>query len=123
MFLLRAVVGIISVIQGGVFLTDGGVAFESWAVGLTMVASGAAMLIGFLTPIASVLVALATIGIGASWVPPPTRNLFHTPLPTILVMTVAVALIMLGPGAVSVDRRLFGRREIIIPHTPKPPAS
>jgi hypothetical protein len=27
---------------------------------------------------------------------------------------------LLGPGALSVDARLFGRREIVIPHQPQP---
>jgi uncharacterized membrane protein YphA (DoxX/SURF4 family) len=49
--------------------------------------------------------------------PPPSLNLFEALLPTFLVVVVAVAIIFLGPGAWSVDGRLFGRREIIIPHT------
>jgi uncharacterized membrane protein YphA (DoxX/SURF4 family) len=32
---------------------------------------------------------------------------------------ISVALVLLGPGAVSLDARLFGRREIIIPGPPR----
>jgi hypothetical protein len=31
------------------------------------------------------------------------------------------ALVLLGPGAISVDARLFGRQEIIIPDGRRPP--
>ncbi len=34
---------------------------------------------------------------------------------------ILVALVFLGPGAFSLDARLFGRREIIIPGTHRPP--
>jgi uncharacterized membrane protein YphA (DoxX/SURF4 family) len=87
--------------------------------GLTLLASGILLLVGFLTPVASALVALGTIGIALSWAPAPNPNLFNTPLSAILVVIVAAAVTFLGPGTASVDRRLFGRREIIIPHTPR----
>jgi hypothetical protein len=38
------------------------------------------------------------------------------------ISVVAAAIMLLGPGALSLDARLFGRREIIIPdnrHSPK----
>jgi uncharacterized membrane protein YphA (DoxX/SURF4 family) len=38
------------------------------------------------------------------------------------VVAVAVALVLLGPGALSLDARLFGRREIIFPHERRPPS-
>jgi hypothetical protein len=33
----------------------------------------------------------------------------------------AAALACLGPGAFSLDARRFGRREIVVPHIPRPP--
>jgi uncharacterized membrane protein YphA (DoxX/SURF4 family) len=105
-----------------VYLTDHrSPGFEGWSVGLAMVASGVFLLIGFLTPVASVLTALGATGIALLWFSPPAPNLFNAPLPTALIVTVAAALVLLGPGAASVDRRLFGRREIIIPPHRKPP--
>lgn len=35
---------------------------------------------------------------------------------TALLVADALALVLLGPGAYSVDALLFGRREIVIPH-------
>jgi hypothetical protein len=37
----------------------------------------------------------------------------------VIVQTTVIAL--LGPGAFSIDARMFGRREILIPHTPRWP--
>jgi hypothetical protein len=59
------------------------------------------------------------IAISLSWAPQPEVNLFDAALPAILMTIVAAAVAFLGPGAFSVDARLFGRREIIIPHTPR----
>jgi hypothetical protein len=36
-------------------------------------------------------------------------------IPALFVLADAVALVLLGPGALSMDAHLFGRREIIIP--------
>ncbi len=120
LLLLRVVVGATAMIQGIVCLTDGGVTTlgEQAAAGLAVV-SGTLLLIGFLTPIAGVLVALQAIAVAFVWFPVPSWNLFDAKLPTVLVVVVAIAIVFLGPGAVSLDARLFGRREIIIPHSPR----
>ena len=122
LLLLRTAAGLTSVIQGWLYLTDRSSATsEVWLVGMFVIVSGASLSIGFLTPVAGALVAVAAVVIGLSWLPPPTPNLFNAPLPTILVVIVATAVVFLGPGSLSLDRRLFGRREIIIPHVPRPP--
>jgi hypothetical protein len=50
-------------------------------------------------------------------------SLFDTRLATTLATSIAVAILCLGPGAFSIDARLFGRREIIIPDASHPPKS
>jgi hypothetical protein len=42
-------------------------------------------------------------------------NLFASRIACFLAMSIAIALVFLGPGAFSVDARRFGRREITIP--------
>jgi uncharacterized membrane protein YphA (DoxX/SURF4 family) len=74
-----------------------------------LVAAGAAtlLLVGLWTPAAGVLLAIAELCIVFSQPVDPWRH--------ILVGALGVALAMLGPGAWSVDARLFGRKRIQIP--------
>lgn len=70
------------------------------SIGSTAVLSAVLLVVGFLTPVAGILaVAAALLGNGSSGV---------------ALALVAAALVLLGPGAYSVDGRLFGRREIVI---------
>ena len=123
LLLLRIAVGVTAMVQGVFCLNDGGnSALWDWIPGLLMLASGVALVVGFLTPIAGVVVALGILSSTFSWYRAPAANLFETKLPTILTVTMAAAIVLLGPGALSPDARLFGRREIIIPssaHLPK----
>ena len=52
-----------------------------------------------------------------SWIPSPEHSLIELKLSAIMLVIVAGAILLLGPGAFSIDARLFGRREIIIPRT------
>jgi uncharacterized membrane protein YphA (DoxX/SURF4 family) len=105
-----------AVVQGGVYLAErNNPTFGTWALGLLAVASGASLLIGFLTPVASALVGLGSSGLALSWLPATHPNLLEARLATIFIVMVAAAIIFLGPGAFSLDSYFFGRREIIIP--------
>ena len=122
LLLLRIAVGVTTIIQGIVCLNDGGIpALWAWIPGLLMLASGLALLVGFLTPVASVVVALGILSSSFSWFRAPAVNMFETRLTTILIVTMAAAIVFLGPGALSLDARLFGRREIIIPSSARLP--
>ena len=67
---------------------------------------------------AALLVAgLTTLFIVATWTPPSASVLIDR-LAALILIVDAAALTLLGPGAVSLDARLFGRREIIVPHDP-----
>ena len=90
------------------------------AVALLTLSSGALFLIGYLTPFAGVLAALLGVGRALSWFPAPTPDLFENKLTVVLASVIAAALVCLGPGAFSLDCRLFGRREIVIPRNPSP---
>ena len=94
-----------------------------WLLGLVLIASGAALAAGFLTPIAGLLVVLSFLGVALSWFPEPSAGLHDARLVAFGVIVTAAALALLGPGAFSLDGRLFGRREIVIPPSSHPPES
>jgi uncharacterized membrane protein YphA (DoxX/SURF4 family) len=121
LLLLRTAVGALAIMQGFLYLTSAGaVILWDGVAGCLAVAIGSLLLIGFLTPLASSMLALGALGVGLSWLPVPVSNMFDTKLATMLVVTVSAAIVLLGPGAISLDARLFGRREIIIPHFSDP---
>jgi uncharacterized membrane protein YphA (DoxX/SURF4 family) len=111
-------VGITLILQGLAYLFDRHhLRFEPWMAGALALVGGAFLLAGFLTPVAGILTALASIAIALSLIPVPAQNLFSDKLATIEVAAIAMAIAFLGPGAYSLDARLFGRREISIPNT------
>jgi len=118
LLLLRVVVGGTASTQGVVYLTH---AIEptvlTWIAGVLAVVSGVALVTGFLTPASGVVAGLTTLFIVATWTPPSASVLIDR-LATFILIVDAVALALLGPGAVSLDARLFGRREIIVPDDP-----
>jgi len=85
------------------------------ALALLMVASGTLVLIGYMTPLAAMVGGLLSVATWMPWFPAPGPSVFLTRLAAILTAAIAIAIVCLGPGAFSLDARLFGRREIIIP--------
>jgi uncharacterized membrane protein YphA (DoxX/SURF4 family) len=120
LLLLRVAVGVIATLQGaGYFLDRNNLTLWMSIAGLLAILGGGLLIVGLLTPIAGGLVAFQTAGHALAWFPIPSPNLLDTMSATALVGVVALAVALLGPGALSVDARLFGRREIIIPYNPK----
>ncbi|OLB25708.1 MAG: hypothetical protein DMG41_04475 [Acidobacteria bacterium] len=120
--LLRVAVGLTATTDGVLYLLGSSNAFSStWFLGTTLVASGVALASGFLTPIAGLLVGLCCLGIALSWFPAPSR-MDDAKLVAFGMVITAAAMALLGPGAFSLDGRLFGRREIVIPPS-RPPGS
>jgi hypothetical protein len=120
LLLLRAAVGLAAA-AGGVFYFAGSFS-EKWILGMVLIASGAALAAGFLTPLVGLLIGICFLGIALSWFPAPASVVHDVKLMAFGMVVSAVALALLGPGAFSLDGRLFGRREIVIPpssHTPE----
>ena len=86
--------------------------WQSWIVALLGILAGVLLIAGLLTPLASTLVIASNLGFALA----PSAAPCH-PAGAALAQTIIVALsiALLGPGAISLDSRLFGRREIIIP--------
>jgi uncharacterized membrane protein YphA (DoxX/SURF4 family) len=86
-----------------------------------LLATGASILIGFLTPVLAPLAGLECLSIAFSWLPVPVLGLFDSKLVATQVIAMFAAVALLGPGAYSLDARLFGWKEIVIPAPPHKP--
>jgi uncharacterized membrane protein YphA (DoxX/SURF4 family) len=124
LLLLRAAIGVTAVGQGAIYLSHaGGWTFELLSCSAMLLAGGFCLLIGFLTPLVAALIGIAVL-VSAVSLPLRGGYLFNNKLATVEIIVMAVAIGLLGPGAFSMDARLFGRREIVIPagsSTPKSP--
>jgi len=113
--LLRVTLGAALVGQGARSALEGLASPSGGALDLLAILTGSALVAGTLTPAAG----LASVGLSllrpvATTLAPGARGLEGgAALALLAVMGLTVAL--LGPGAYSVDARLFGRREILVP--------
>jgi len=115
-------------VAGSTFLMQGSAYLSDWhkLTWITLVAvvlalsGGICLLVGILTPATSVIVVLGTIGYALSWIPAPPANLLDSNAAIIDDIAITTAIAFLGPGAFSLDARLFGRREIFIPQEQPP---
>jgi hypothetical protein len=114
LLILRILVGLTAAAQGASALThEFDVGLATVALAVAAAGGGASVLLGFLTPGASLIAGAATLllAVGA----PPSSILGIDTVAASCVAADAAALALLGPGALSLDARLFGRREVVIP--------
>jgi len=118
LLLLRIVVGGAASTLGAIYLTHTIVPTAlTWIAGVLALVGGVGLVAGFLTPASGAAAGLTTVFIVATW-PLPTAPVLIDRLAAVILIVNATALTLLGPGAMSVDARLFGRREIIVPDDP-----
>lgn len=115
LLLLRLLVSY-SLIAQGVAYVRAPVDYFVWSGLAALTFVGAAfLLIGLMTPLVALLVAAGGIGLALSWIPSPGDTLLDGYVAMINLIALPIAIALLGPGAFSVDARMFGRREITIP--------
>ena len=108
--------GVTMVVQGGLNLAGrADPSLGTWATCLLAIVSGGLLTVGLLTPFVAAFISLGTVAVTFSLFPVTAPNLFDAKLSAVFAIAMSAAVVLLGPGAFSVDARLFGRREIIIP--------
>jgi uncharacterized membrane protein YphA (DoxX/SURF4 family) len=115
LLLVRVVIGLAILVQGAYYVRVPDPTLAAWAVGLAAILAAGLLLLGFLTPLASSFAAIGALGIWLSLIPACTPTLFDSRAAGVFALTILGAIVTLGPGAFSVDARVFGRREIIFP--------
>jgi uncharacterized membrane protein YphA (DoxX/SURF4 family) len=120
LLVLRVVVGASATLQAGLLIAGSYTVRVPTLAALSMAIAGLALMIGFLTPIASVLVCLGGAGIMLTCIPPAPLLPLHSKMAAFEFVVMSAVLVVLGPGAISLDARLFGRREVTIREAPRP---
>jgi uncharacterized membrane protein YphA (DoxX/SURF4 family) len=109
LLLLRLVTGSLVVVDGVTGLM-GAPQRESVTLQVIAALAGVFLLAGLWTPIAGALVTVTEL-----WIALTGTNHLRS---AILLATMGVALALLGPGARSIDARLFGRKRLDIGRSP-----
>lgn len=125
LLLLRAALGVTAAYQGILRLPGPSDAsnpsWGQWILCLTLIVSGAALVLGFLTPFAGLGAGISFLGMAVKWLPLTAIDLRDARLLALGGVVAAVSIVLLGPGAFSLDAYWFGRREIVIPPSLPPP--
>lgn len=115
LLLLRALVGYSLIAHGLAYVRTPADSVVAWGLAALTFVGAAFLLLGLMTPLVALLVAVGASGIA----------LFDGYLAITDLIGLSIAIALLGPGAFSLDARMFGRREITIPsssnaagHTP-----
>jgi hypothetical protein len=114
LLLLRLVVGGAASVQAWMLITSNHGAVSAGVIGVASLAfvAGLALVIGFMTPIAGVLLSTGGLLLMVDASTAGHLSLFESGLARVEFIAISAALIPLGPGALSLDARLYGRREI-----------
>jgi uncharacterized membrane protein YphA (DoxX/SURF4 family) len=118
---MRLAVALSAIVQGiGTFMEPPAQRL-SGTIGSLEILVGTALLTGFMTPIAGACASFGNLAIGISWFLTSGDNAHDKTVAALYLLVISIAITLLGPGAFSLDARLFGRREIIIPEVSRPP--
>jgi uncharacterized membrane protein YphA (DoxX/SURF4 family) len=113
LLLLRVVVGGAASSQAWLLISaNHGAVNTSLVVSLLAFVTGLALIIGLMTPIASVLLSAGGLLLTVGSSVPGHLLLFESGMARLEFTVMSAALISLGPGGLSLDARLYGRREI-----------
>jgi len=116
LILLRITVAAGAMVQGvGALVASNQPTLAEQTIDVFAIVAALVLLIGFMTPIASLALASGYFGAGLSSFLSPDIVRHSNSFTALSLAASSAALMLLGPGAISLDARLFGRREIVIP--------
>jgi uncharacterized membrane protein YphA (DoxX/SURF4 family) len=128
LLILRTIVGVATALFGGILVSRLGMYassqflyFSHLILGLLLISGGVFLILGLMTPSVSITMAgcqLISAYIRMTVADPHQGKKLGWIVP-LLLTSITTALFFLGPGAYSIDARLYGRRRIFIPSSKK----
>ena len=108
------------IVQGASIMTaSSGAALGIRIVGLSSIGLSLILVLGFLTPIIGSIATLSYVVEAVELFVCTNTSRYTSALTALQLTVMSLTLVLLGPGAYSLDARMFGRREIIIPDGPR----
>lgn len=129
LLILRVSTGVATALYGGILIaylertaTGQFSYFSNLVLGLLLVAGSIFLILGLLMPFVLTVLAASELGVVA------VRLMIADQMPgdkfgwilLFLLVSITIAIFFVGPGAYSIDARLYGRRRIFIPSPKKP---
>jgi hypothetical protein len=112
LLLLRLFVGVTLIAQTATEVRSSDWTVSGWVIAALVFLGAGCLALGFVTPVTAILVGLASLTFA-----------FSSLVPSLNIVVLSTVIALLGPGAFSIDARMFGRREILIHSTSRSPKS
>ena len=110
------------VVSGGAAVAVGAAYADGWSIlwvsrlaGLILMIDGLLLVLGLLTPVAGMIAPLLACAAAFHWLLPVSPWLVEIRAVAVPFSAIGLSLVALGPGAYSLDARLFGRKQLRIP--------
>jgi uncharacterized membrane protein YphA (DoxX/SURF4 family) len=117
-------VSVLAPLPPGAAYADGwSVAWSSRVAGIILVINGALLALGLLTRVAGIVAPLFACAAAFHWLLPPSPLFAEIRAVALPFAVINLSLVALGPGAYSIDARLFGRKQLRIPPRTAPDQS
>jgi uncharacterized membrane protein YphA (DoxX/SURF4 family) len=117
---LRALSGIAAIAAGVAYADGWSISWSSRVAGLILVIDGVLLALGLMTRVAGIVAPAFACAAAFNWLLPISPWFVEIRVVAIPFAAIGLSLVALGPGAYSIDARLFGRKQLRIP--PQPPS-
>lgn len=120
---LRAMSGLAAIAVGVVYVDGWSTSWSSRVCGLVLVVDGLLLVLGLMTRVAGIIAPAFACAVAFHWLLPISPWFLEIRVVAIPFAVISLSLVALGPGAYSIDARLFGLKQLRIPAQTPPQES
>jgi uncharacterized membrane protein YphA (DoxX/SURF4 family) len=112
---LRVMSGAAAIAVGAGYTDGWSLFWPARLVGLILAIDGLLLVLGLLTPVAGLIAPVLACAAAFDWPLPPSPWAVEIRAVALPFAAISLSLVALGPGAYSLDARIFGRKQLRIP--------